>query len=165
MQSQVMRTYLLVACLMPAGLLAQIAHSEVVGASGQTLSSPGYSVSYTLGEVMIDARRDTTRGFVLTEGFQQGYFSLTTVFSSPDAEMGIQVYPNPTARFLHLKSNHLRKIETHAQILDLQGITLLEFRIEPNNIIDLQALSGHAFLLWIYVPATGDIAIYKILKR
>jgi hypothetical protein len=160
-----MRIYLQLAFLMPYGLLAQIAHTEVIGASGKTLSSPGFVVSFTLGEVMIDTRRDTVGGFVLTEGFQQSYFRVTSVYVSPISEFELKVFPNPTLRYLHLEYNSQNPQTPIAQILDLQGVVLLEEIIESKHVLDLQPLQGHAFVLRIYSAEAGDLAIYKILKR
>ena len=53
--------------------------SYVVATAGESAEAGGISISWTLGEIAIETLEDNAGTLTLTQGFQQGYFEITSI--------------------------------------------------------------------------------------
>ena len=82
------------------GLKAQ--DLEVISASGDYEESTGGSLSYTVGEVVIETVETTSND--LTQGFQQENIFVLSVITYNN-EFDVSVFPNPTTDFVNVQSS------------------------------------------------------------
>ncbi len=114
-----------------------------IGGAGTFLTSTQGSIHYHVGEVSILQHTQ------LREGVIQ-FFGVTTLVHTPRIELEVKIYPNPTARVLHLVSTeHLVK---KWAITDIKGAVLKHVdREQHKTSIDLSRLGNGAY----YVVALG----------
>jgi hypothetical protein len=73
---------------------------EVITSAGDFHSAGGYSVSWTIGEPVIETF--TSGSTVLTQGFQQPILISVSIYENPELNFEINVFPNPTSDFLNV---------------------------------------------------------------
>ncbi|MFK8161335.1 MAG: T9SS type A sorting domain-containing protein [Lewinella sp.] len=109
-------------------LFAQELSRSVVGSAGSYFSAVNVgNIHFTVGEIAIDR---TTNGLILERGFHHGIYELlsTSVWSSPEVNLDLTVYPNPTANLVNLTGDW--KYDDQLRVTDLLGRPLLE-RVLP----------------------------------
>lgn len=85
----------------------------LVGAAGTYTEDTGGSVSWSLGELVIETASSSTRD--ITQGFQQGNIYVTGVEELKDSE--ISIYPNPAAEYVTIQSDEA----VNVSIYDMSG--------------------------------------------
>ncbi|WP_020568762.1 T9SS type A sorting domain-containing protein [Neolewinella persica] len=109
-------------------LTAQELSRSVVGSAGSYFSAVNVgNIHFTVGEIAIDR---TTNGLILERGFHHGIYELlsTSVWSSPEINLDITVFPNPTADLVNLRGDW--KHDDQLRVTDLLGRHLVE-RVLP----------------------------------
>lgn len=103
-KSNLFKPLFLLLVLGPVWINAQSMALDVLGSSGGTSSSNGYSLHWTLGEAIVAG--GSQGGDYLGAGFHQAHRKSTIVSIHEHFESTIQirVYPNPSADFLNVKS-------------------------------------------------------------
>jgi len=95
---------------------------EVIAAGGDFFVSPVGSLSWTLGETVIETFENNTINIILTQGFQQpDEFNTTGIWELPVSNIFLKLYPNPTVHVVRLDlkfdANSILKI----QLVDMLG--------------------------------------------
>lgn len=86
---------LLILCLVIFGFSSSVSAQEVVSASGGYYENEGISLSWTVGETVIETIGNET--ITLTQGFQQPYdFYLRQIIQVPAGWSGISTYLSPS---------------------------------------------------------------------
>lgn len=140
-----------------------ISAQQVLSSTGGTVQNTSGSISYTLGELVIDTRADGTR--VLTQGFQQTEILLTAMHELSGSGIQIIAYPNPTHDFVILKFEKGEIPNIEYILFDLRGRLLLKEKLTGNEAkISFQLYEPGSY----FIKVSGDgkeIQTFKILKR
>lgn len=118
----------LLACLSPILSQAQELDlfNQVLGAAGKSAVRAGRYYAYTIGEPVILTLEGSTMD--LTQGFHQPDLGLSVATHDLDlADWQIEVFPNPTADFLHVRYNATdRSDRLEAVVYDVLGRLVLD---------------------------------------
>jgi hypothetical protein len=96
-----------------------ISGQEVISTAGDFHFAGGHSVSWTIGEPVIDTW--TAGGTVISQGFQQPILDIVSVYEHPDPSIDINAYPNPTSDFLNLVVANDDVEKLSYQLFDITG--------------------------------------------
>lgn len=110
---------LLCTCVCAQKMDAQELTRSVVGSAGSYFSAVNVgNLHWTVGEIAVDR---TQNGMVLERGFHHGNYELlsTAVWTAPEIDLRISVFPNPTADRVTLTGDW--NIGDRLQIRDLLG--------------------------------------------
>jgi len=136
----------LITCLFLLTLThAQSLSPEVVAPAGDRFFGTDVSVSWTLGEVMVESYETTT--IVLSQGFQQGSLSSTSIEDLFASFGQIRVFPIPTRQTLRIEWEHGQHA-LQVRLSDLRGRDLMRksFR-DLYGELDLSHLAEGVYLL------------------
>lgn len=156
------KTKIIILFLLITGTISsQEISSSIIGASGTGFSNSESSISYTIGEPIIASYSQDD--IILTQGFQQGTYTITRIDREEKIEMAISVYPNPTSRFVNIVYND----EPYSCLLfDMSGrIIRREDAINGSLSIDLSSYSDGSYILNVVNENGKQIAKYKIVKN
>lgn len=148
-----MRKILLVALFLGGNFISA---QELVTTSGETFSNITYQMSFSLGETLTETL--FSEEYTLTQGFQQGNLTVTSIVDPVQTGFSVSVYPNPV-------QNHLT-IETDVQEAKYRIINLLGEIVKTGHItetalqIDFSDLSNGTYLLNVKGQNT-----HKIIKQ
>lgn len=130
----------------------------VVASSGEFFSTSSASLSWTLGEVVIDTYIGSNNQ--LTQGFQQPEIRLVSV-QEFESNITFSIYPNPTFDYVNFSAkNH--QTDLSIIIFDMSGKELIRSIYSPNtNLkIDLSHVQSGIYLMQV----TDGTTILKTLK-
>lgn len=140
---------------------------SVVSISGSYTTSTDNSLSWTVGESVVDIL--TSANYILTVGFQQNWERIVEI---EDVEEKTQpaVYPNPGTREVFIRINGNVTSEVLIEIFDLQGSKIYSER--KNNLmddqlitIDVSNLKTGMYLLHVKYPDRIPGMVYKLIKK
>lgn len=88
----------------------QNAHAQtVMSSAGAINTSNGASVSYTIGETVVQT---VVNNAIVTQGFQQAKPKLSTPVAENNEVLDFGIYPNPTLALLYIKNSaNIKQIE------------------------------------------------------
>ena len=88
----------------------QNAHAQtVMSSAGAINTSNGASVSYTIGETVVQT---VVNNAIVTQGFQQAKPKLSTPVAENNEVLDFGIYPNPTLALLYIKNTtNIKQIE------------------------------------------------------
>jgi hypothetical protein len=146
----------------------QSVSSYVVATAGESAEAGGLSISWTLGEIAIETLEDNNNTLILTQGFQQGYFEITSIGDPLSNNFNLKIYPNPARDYvwIDLESDEVKSAVI--ELYDLQGKLVLndEFNIiEGPNKVDLQELGGSQYILRVIDSKGNILQTFKLIKR
>jgi len=99
----------------------------------------------------------------LTQGFQQGAYSIVSVSEVDAPDVNITVYPNPFVSTLNIKSDGNDPIRIEA--IDLQGNVISDQSFENGQgQMDLGNLPEAIYLLRVYDNNGKQLKVFKIQK-
>lgn len=105
-------------------LSAQELSRSVVGSAGSYFSAVNVgNIHFTVGEIAVTR---TSNGLTLERGFHHGIYELlsTAVWSAPEVNLALTVFPNPTADQVNLTGDW--QLNDQLRVTDLLGRPLLE---------------------------------------
>lgn len=142
--------------------------SYVVSTAGGDTVVNGISVSWTIGEVAIATLKDKDNTLVLTQGFQQAYFEITSIGEPLSTNFEIKVYPNPASDYVwvDLKSDEIK--DATIELYDLEGKLIYSSKlnlIEGSTKIDLHNLNSSQYILRISDNTGNVLQTFKLIKR
>lgn len=142
---------------------AQTISPEVIATSGDYYTSSSVSLSWTLGEMIVETFSSSS--IILTQGFQQPYYSLVSIVENTNQELDIEFFPNPVIDFFTIRINSEPDTEVIIEIIDIQGKLLFTTQThEKLTKIDLSNYSGNIYILSIQNTENEQYSIYKIIK-
>ena len=154
---------LFLAIILSGGILAQELTPAVVGSSGNTFTSSGLSIDFTVGE--ITTKSLTTANYLLTQGFIQGADPNTGIGEDLIKESSLVVYPNPATMLLNLHLQHAQRNPVNAIIRDLQGRIVLQSDFTQNSLlINLEKLTTGFYTLTVVLD-NQQIINKKFIKQ
>jgi len=138
-------------------VMAQSIERQVVSSSGATLTQGGFTLDFTLGEMMTTTLE---QGDELCQGFQQVWAVVTAIGDWP-AEMDIKVYPNPVIDILHVEV----AANTNFQLIDLEGHVLMNQSIEAGEeTLNVNGLSAGTYFIRFLDVVNRKERTFKMIK-
>lgn len=127
---------------------SQTLSSSVISVAGGYEKTPsGMSLSWTIGEPIVDPLR--SGNVVLTQGFQQPDLKISTAFTDPGFEASLSVYPNPTLDYLQMETDYARPIQF--RLMDISGKRINEGIWSQKHAVDVRALSAGPYAIYFIV--------------
>lgn len=137
---------------------------EIISSAGDHFENDNVSISWTLGEPVIS----TLNGeYILTQGFHQDFYIITSVDEIELPDFDIKIFPNPTPDFLNLQMNQTSNIKSEyiIHLLDSKGNLLHEIKETGgiiNSRINLQQFERANYFIRIMVDEKHKT--YKVIK-
>ncbi|HTA82689.1 MAG TPA: T9SS type A sorting domain-containing protein [Bacteroidia bacterium] len=134
---------------------------DVVITTGGYYSNSAGSISWTMGEPISETFSDGIN--TVTQGFQQGSYSLVSVSEVDQPDVNITVYPNPFVSTLNIKGDGTDPIRIEA--IDLQGNLISNQSFENGQgQMDLGNLPEAIYLLRVYDNNGKQLKVFKVQK-
>lgn len=148
---------------MPENSKAQQITPTVVSSGGETFTSNGLSLDFTIGEITTESL--STTGLLLTQGFLQGPDRNTGIEENLIEEKDIVVYPNPVTNRIYILCNDPETGPVSAEIKDLQGRIVLRSDNRSNPFyLNLEKLTPGFYTVSIQFE-NHQIINKKIIKQ
>ena len=101
---------------------------EVVASGGNYHETGQISISWTLGETVIETFGSSD--LILTQGFQQPILTVSTFIEDPGLDFQIAAFPNPTREHVNISIDLLQADDLIYQVYDMQGRFIISDRLE-----------------------------------
>jgi hypothetical protein len=139
---------------------------SVIANGGGKLSNTGIKMSYTIGEAVTG--KISNSSVIFTEGFQQSSAGITVSVTEKPAEgLEIRVFPNPSKDLVNISFNNKEAENIIIQLIDINGIILLEKKTTEQVIetqVSLAGFAGNTYLLKISTLSGIQLGTFKIQK-
>jgi hypothetical protein len=136
---------------------------QVIASSGETLQNTSGTLSFTLGELVIDTK--TNSNGILTQGFQQTKITITAINDLYKNDISITVYPNPTTSKVTLNIEKCKPGKYAYVLYNNTGKLLLKENINNNEALISFDPYAPAFYI-IKIQCNGkDVKSVKIIKQ
>ena len=145
---------------------AQDISSSVVASAGGSAETSNFIVSWTLGEVAIETLESSS--ITLTQGFQQGYFEITSIDESITGNITLKVYPNPAAEFIWVAMETVDIKVATIEIFDIDGKRVYNQKwhlIDGEKQILLNGFSASQYILRVSDETGKVLQNLKLIKR
>ena len=158
-----MKNYLLIILVLTASVSVKAQQLEVVATSGDFYENSSGSLSWTLGEVVIETLSETN--FILTQGFQQSKLTVTAINDLQTSGIELSVYPNPTNSFLFIEVKTDKQRDLQINLFDLNGKLILQKKITGSKqTIHMQNYKPAIYILKV-TEGNKEIRTYQIVKH
>ncbi len=136
---------------------------EVVAPAGNHHTTSQGSVSWTLGETVISFYSNDQ--FLLTQGFQHGMITISTLVGHTEWAAIFQAYPNPAGDHLIITSQKEFNWSVKYELFGLEGKVMQHGGLLfPETKIDVHHLLPGAYFIRIY-QHHRLLTTFKILKQ
>lgn len=145
---------------------AQDISSSVVASAGGSAETSNFIVSWTLGEVAIETLESSS--ITLTQGFQQGYFEITSIDEPITGNFALKVYPNPAAEFIWVAMETVDIKVATIEIFDIDGKRVYNQKwhlIDGEKQIMLNGFSASQYILRVSDETGKVLQNFKLIKR
>ncbi|TVQ92998.1 MAG: T9SS C-terminal target domain-containing protein [Bacteroidetes bacterium] len=151
---------LIIICKMiPQNLNAQ----EVVASGGNYYDTGQISISWTLGETMIETFGSTD--LILTQGFQQPVLSVSTLIEDPGLDFQITAFPNPTRGHVNISTDLLQADNLIYRVYDMQGRFIISNRLDGTQTrVAFDDYNPGTYFIRI-IRDDIPVKIFKIIKQ
>jgi len=163
------RLFLFLFLLIPGGsIYAQMLTPKVVDSGGNFTSNGGYSISYTVGESVVQTFYSS--GFYLTQGFQQPSLFIGNKREENNSGTSVEVYPNPVEDQLILEIVAGEINEFFVEVYTLTGLKLqthlLRNLLSATNIkrLDFSGYAKGPYIVHIFCPGKQINRVFIIEK-
>ncbi|MFH2142661.1 MAG: T9SS type A sorting domain-containing protein [Bacteroidota bacterium] len=141
---------------------AQSLTPEVISTSGGYNENSNASLSWTIGEPVIETFQDTAA--ILTQGFHQTNLTVVQVEKLDATNINCIVYPNPTTDHLMVKIENFNKEKILLELYDVKGVKLFDKEVS-NQITDIDFSNYQAANYYLKVLLSGEKHYtYQIVK-
>ena len=156
-------TILIFCCFLLQG---QTIQNEVISSVGESSTTSNKSVSWTIGEPIIETGSNTTN--ILTQGFHQSYFIVTSIEENLSIiDFKLVLYPNPTAGMIQLYYSLGDEEELEYRFISINGKELDSGNLlrETELQLDLREYESALYFLNVYSKENQQlIKSYKVQK-
>ena len=156
-------TILIFCCFLLQG---QTTQNEVISSVGESSTTSNTSVSWTIGEPIIETGSNTTN--ILTQGFHQSYFIVTSIEENLSIiDFKLVLYPNPTAGMIQLYYSLGDEEELEYRFISINGKELDSGNLlrETELQLDLREYESALYFLNVYSKENQQlIKSYKVQK-
>jgi len=144
------------------GLSGQTAAKNTISNAGIEMSSPEYTISFTVGEPIVGMISNN-------ESIDQGFWA-GSLFVEPITEEkelgGIVIYPNPMINELNIQTNNNPVLGV--TMFAVNGKMALKQKVEStelNHKIDVSHLAKGMYVLRLTIENVKEEKLYKVIKR
>ncbi len=131
-------------CLLLVQASAQsISQSVIAVAGGYEKTPAGMTVSWTVGEPIVDPLR--AGDAILTQGFQQPDLQVTTGFIDQTFAYELKTFPNPTSHELVLETDYEKPLQY--QLVDLTGKVLRQGILNRREVLQVTPLPSGVYAM------------------
>ncbi|MBI5219963.1 MAG: T9SS type A sorting domain-containing protein [Bacteroidia bacterium] len=137
---------------------------EVISSSGNYFENGTVSLSWTLGEPVIET--DSAGGHILTQGFQQSRYDIVVV-ENIEENLNISLYPNPTSQLLNLDWEIPGNAAVLIELIDMQGKKLIDKSYMENKSKKQLNLSNYPAADYFVRISSGNklVKTFKVTKH
>jgi len=144
------------------GIYGQQVTNSIISSIGANLETENNSIEVTAGELVVSSLQGDSS--YMTGGIFEGVLAVTSVFESPEYEVKINIYPNPTSNKVTLDFpddlNHLSVV-----IFNVNGKMLRTFtEVNNNSIIDFSIFPKGIYFIKIE-ENNQYISSKKVIKK
>ena len=153
-------------------MYSQSISPEVYSSSGGYYTGASATLSWTIGEPVIETVSNTNN--IITQGFHQTNYEVTSVSDNPDLGFNISVFPNPVSNTLQISISSLVDNSTlKIELMDIMGKTLIKERLSTPPLggtgggfyqLNLSGYAPGSYFLRITTEKGELINSYKIQK-
>jgi len=137
---------------------------EVVSPAGGYFENSSISVSWTLGETVIDTWVNEDAGIMVTSGFQQGDFTITGLPQNPMAGFSVKMFPNPAKLETNLKVTLPSLANVNITVLDVTGRTVIQEQFNPSDLEHTHTLNVSTLKPGIYLVRVHSGNCHRFLS-
>jgi hypothetical protein len=136
---------------------------EVIGTAGDFHQNSNVSVSWTIGEPVIETY--TTGNAVLTQGFQQPILVSVSIYENPELNFEINAFPNPTSDYLNVVISGRNYDKMIYSLFDVSG-KLIDSRhiVSENTEVIFSHLPVAVYVLRI-IQGDQELKSFRIIKQ
>ena len=150
------KIYFIIFLFLPLSVFGQTTSLNVISSAGETSQNDYGKMEWTLGEMVSEPGASQTHQ--VTQGFQQGNLSVSTLTPEQPTKTKVIAYPNPVKDQLTIESDHSEIIY---QVLDMQGNIVLKGAIKRKiGTVNFSTLPSG-----IYMLITKDKHRFRIVKQ
>ncbi|MBI5540743.1 MAG: T9SS type A sorting domain-containing protein [Bacteroidia bacterium] len=143
------------------GISQYLNAQEVVSSGGDFHKTPSGSVSYTIGEPVIETYTNSSN--VLTQGFNQTKLTVTEVSTLNNLNIEVSAYPNPTQEFVIIKTSSF--VDLNYEVFDSKGrIIIMNDINESETSIKFNTVSTGIYFIKLF-KYDKEIKTFKIEKQ
>jgi type 1 fimbria pilin len=142
-------------------LSAQSLAPEVVATSGNSFSSSGATIEFTVGEVTTNTL--SGGGNTLTQGFHQPEIHFFSIDKNED-EFTFNLYPNPTDQYVTVASTTEEVLQVHIYATSGQAIEVSNVFTKQIT-LDLQSMASGSYIMIITNASGKPLKNYTIIKK
>jgi hypothetical protein len=142
----------------------QTTNLSLISSSGDDYTSSNQQISWSLGEVATETYGNENT--LLTQGFHQYSYTITSVNEPTVTDLKINVFPNPSNDFVTVQiSQSTQQLVNYSIVLtDLQGKQLMNQVLSGDNLrLNLSELAVGSYFI-IVLEADRTLQTFKILK-
>ena len=137
---------------------------QVVASSGNTGSTAGYKVDWTLGEPVIETISGSNH--ILTQGLHQTKLLATAISELEFPGLEVKVYPNPTGRFLKIEIIQTGNELFFYELTDITGRKSVLKQMHTNTEeIDMGSYVSGIYFLNVTTRNREYVTTFKIIKN
>lgn len=135
---------------------------EIISTSGAYFINSDISVSYTIGEPIIETLQSVD--YQLTQGFHQTKLIISSISSNHKLDYTLKVYPNPTNEYIYIEI--ITKDElVECLLTDINGKILSSYIIEESiTSFDMRSYTPGVYFICLK-NSTNQITTHKIVKQ
>lgn len=135
---------------------------EVIATAGETFENDEISISWTLGETIIETFESDE--IILTQGFHQDTYEITAIPEFQDPNLTISLFPNPASEEFFIKYEGDEFGSYEIGIFDLKG-NLMDKRVIHDELtgINISNLKSAEYIISVF-DKDKTFRSYKLIK-
>jgi hypothetical protein len=137
--------------MLAAFVSAQSIGPDVIASGGGYSEQPGVvSLSWTLGEPVIETFSNIPNDIILTQGFQQSHYNIVAIEEQVEPGFSLNAYPNPTSDQVTIEWKAPENSTVLIELYDMLGRKLVEKSLPAaasNVQIDMKKLAPATYVL------------------
>jgi hypothetical protein len=141
---------------------SQMLTPEVYASSGDYFTAANGSLSWTLGECVMETYTNTNN--ILTQGFQQSEYLITSIKENSDVLIPVCIYPNPTMGLLNIHSDVLDKKELKVEMYDASGRLIHSAFLHDDIILNLSDFKNCEYFIKVSDTSRNSVNTFKLIK-
>ena len=146
--------------------ISQSVAPEVYATSGGHYTGTNAQLSWTIGEPVIETVSNTNN--IITQGFHQTNYDITSIKENPDLGYDISIFPNPVSNTLQISiSGNVNNSNLKIELMDVTGKILINEKIAGTIIthqLNMREYAPGSYFLRITNEKEQLINSYKIQK-
>lgn len=149
-------------------MFAQEISSSVVATAGKSVETSDLKVSWTVGELAVETIGEPGVTPILTQGFQQGYFEITSVGDLIDNDFKIKIYPNPVIDFVWIEVETQKSKNAVVEIYSMDGKLVYNKKwdfVDGPQQINVNSLGSSQYILRVTESSGKILQAFKLIKR